>query len=252
MAESDHKGVISSLISLGLSQHESAVYLSVLALGEVSAGKVIEDVRLHREQVYRALKRLADDGLLTTYEHQHKAFYSAVEPRILVERVQAKVALAESVLPYLETLHQRKMQIIKVGEGIDSLEAHLEDMLTNLPWGGEYLVISGYGDQFYELAKDYLARYHRKFLSKGLRGRLLLANQPEGEGISSAIPSASFAATTIYGDKMAIEILDPENPAIITIENSKVASSYRDTFESLWRHEKDMSRKWKIEGLIRD
>jgi hypothetical protein len=48
----------------------------------------------------------------------------------------------------------------------------------------------------------------------------------------------SFAPTVIYGDKMAIELLEsrkPENTAVIVIENLSVAASYLANFEALWK-----------------
>ena len=47
----------------------------------------------------------------------------------------------------------------------------------------------------------------------------------------------SYAATNIYGNKVAI-ILWTENPFAILIEEKKLADGYRSFFKFLWEHAK--------------
>lgn len=247
MASIKHNDVIRQLQQLGLNENEAAIYLSVLRNGEASAGVILDDVKLHREQVYRALKRLVDDGLLTTYEKRKRAYYSAVDPSVLVNRTKAKIDIAESLQPYLKELHQKRPQTIRVNEGLDSFRQMFEDILSTLDKGGEYLVLGGAGEAFYEHTKGFYPMYAKKLRKKNITTRMIAY---EGEDFARQLATQELLAirilpysykvaapTAIYSNRVAIEIFDYDNPdnlAVITIENEKVAEHYRQTFETLW------------------
>lgn len=252
MPQNNHTDVIHNLQELGLSEHESEIYLSVLKKGEASAGEVLDEVKLHREQVYRALKRLTDNGLITHYIKRKRGYYAAVDPQALVSKMKAKIDIAESLQPYLKDLHNKKPQIIQVGEGIEAYESMFEDILTTIGRDGEYLVMSGAGKGFYQLTKAFYPRYAKLFNKRNICLRMTAY---EGEDFTEQFAtqeslqirtiSGSYAipvATVIYGNKVAIEVLDPENLAVITIENAKVADGYRHTFETLWQLGKPISQ----------
>lgn len=245
MSRASHTDVIEELKELGFTQHGALIYIAVLKHGECSAGVVLDDVKLHREQVYRALKRLVDQGLLTQFEKRKRSYYSAVDPTLLVNRAKSKVSVAESLKPYLLNLHQKKPQIIKVTEGEEAIKLQFEDVYQTLKQNGEYLVLGGVGQPFYNLAGKYIETYQKKFTQKNIAGRVLVyggseypKDFPFGESLSlkrikrgADLP----ASTVIYANKVGIDILDPDNIAVITIENEKVSEAYRQTFEALWK-----------------
>ena len=245
MADLSNKAVIEQLEELGLSPHEALIYLSVLKHGESPAGVILDDVKLHREQVYRALKRLVDSGFLTQFEKRKRSYYSALDPAVLVNQTKAKVTVAQSLQPFLKELHQKKPQIITVTEGEEAVKLQLEDIVQTLRDGEEYLVLGGIGQDYYEAAKKYTQIFQKQFAKKNIKGRIMAyedtvypTDSPLGENVSVKKirrPTDFPASTIIYGNKVGIDLLDPENVAIITIENEKVADSYRQTFEALWR-----------------
>jgi sugar-specific transcriptional regulator TrmB len=254
MANIQHKDVINQLSELGFSDHESEIYLSVLRHGEASAGVVLDDVKLHREQVYRALKRLVDGGLITQFEKRKRAYYSPIDPTVLVNRMKTKMDIAESLQPYLKELHQKKPQIIRVNEGVEAYKIMFDDIIATVPRGGEYLVMSGLGERFYELTKDFYPKYAKALMKKNVTLRLIgyeLEDFKQQLQIQELIQVRQIprayevpVATAIYGNKVAIEILDTDNLAIITIENQKVADAYRHTFNTMWELGKDTAIEW--------
>lgn len=250
MAQFQHTDVTTQLQELGLSEHEAAIYLTVLRNGEASAGVILDEVKLHREQVYRALKRLVDNGLLSHYTKRKRGYYSAIDPQVLVSKMKAKIDVAEALQPYLKELHLKRPQVIQVTEGVEAYRMMFEDILTTVGKDGEYLVMSGAGKGFYELTKDFYPKYAKLFSKRNISLRMTAY---EGENFSEQIKiqeplririiPGSYAvpvATAIYGNKVAIEILDPENLAIVTIENEKIAAGYRHTFETLWNLGKEI------------
>ena len=246
MAEISNKAVIEQLEDLGLTAHEALIYLSVLKNGEAPAGVILDEVKLHREQVYRALKRLVDDGLITQFEKRKRSYYSAVDPSVLINKTKAKLAVAESLEPYLRELHSKKPQVITVTEGEEAIKLLNEDMIATIPEEGEYLILGGVGESWWQAASKYIELTRKQFEKKRIRARIIAyegATYPKdtayGElNISVKKLKRTYvlpASTAIYGDKVAIALLDPGNIAIITIENEKVANSFRQTFEALWK-----------------
>ncbi len=251
MAKIQHKDVINQLNELGITVHEAEIYLSILRHGEASAGVILEEVKLHREQVYRALKRLVDSGLITQYEKRKRAYYSPVDPQILVSRMRAKTEVAEALQPYLKEIHQKKPQIIRVNEGVEAYKLLFEDMLATVEKDGEYLVMSSLGEKFYELTKDFYPRYARLMVKRGIRLRMIgyenedYKEQLKVQGLLRVRRLSKEyeapVATVVYANRVAIEIIDTDNPAIITIENQNVANAYRHTFNTLWDLGKDVA-----------
>lgn len=237
--------VIQQLIELGLTNHEALIYLAVLKHGESSAGVVLDEVKLHREQVYRALKRLTDEGYLTQFEKRKRQYYSAIDPSTLVHRAKSKVAQAEALQPYLLELYRKKPQVITVTEGEEALKIQIEDMISTMENGDEYLILGGVGNQYYDIVAKYMHLYEKRLINKNIHGRILAYEGSQYPGKTAFSENLSIkkikrpaqfpALTMIYGNKVAIDIMDPQNIAVITIENETIADSYRQTFETLWR-----------------
>lgn len=244
MANSNHQSVTTKLTDLGLTGHEATVYLVILTKGEASGGEILSETKLHREQVYRALKQLSDLGLLTSYTKRKRSYYTATDPKTLVQQTKTKLEIAESIQPYLRALHRQQPHVIQVWEGADALERHFEDVLQTVKRNGEYLVLLGPGREFYALAASLFRTYGKKYAKRGIKARIVAY---EGDDFSGQLASGqptevrylprSYAApvgTVIFRDKVALEIVDQKNPSVITIENARLAEGYRQMFETLW------------------
>jgi sugar-specific transcriptional regulator TrmB len=246
MDKLSNNDVISNLSELGLAPHEASVYMAVLRLGETSAGPIINEVKLHREQVYRALRNLVDQGFLTEVDKNGVSNFIAIDPTIFVNRSKTKLALAQSLLPTLSALQSKKYQIVQVWEGEEAIKRQHEDMVNTLKEGEEYLILGGVGEVYLDAAKKYIALFQPEYKRKNIKSRLIAykgygypGGTPFGENVSVKTidrPGASTPiSTVIYGDKYALDIIDPDGIVIITIENKKVADSFRQTFEALWK-----------------
>jgi len=240
-----HESVSALLQQLGFSDHDSQVYLSVLQRGHPTTGHIVKDTGLHREQIYRSLSRLADQGVVVADGDQDKNRYKALDPKILVDLTDAKKKLAVTAEQALRQLFTGQSQSISVREGKDAMRFVADDILQTVQKDGEYLVLGGAWREFSHLAKEYLPHYHRQLQKRGIGGRILSyqghdAQDEKTMGWHIQVrvlnePSQNIASTVIYGDKVVIEILDPENIAAIVIQNKKVAEHYRQTFETLWK-----------------
>lgn len=234
-----------NLERFGLSPHEAAVYLAVLKNGEASGGIVIEEVKLHREQVYRTLKQLVEKGYLAYFVKHKRGYYSPVDSNIFVTQAKSNLEQAKSLQTNLRKLQQQKPNLIQVSEGREALGSLLDDIVESVPRNGEYQVLGGAGQLFYDLAADYFPLFVKRINRKKIRCRMTTY---QGENFSESdrvvqnveirlLPHAFRvpASTLIYGtNKVAILIMNPDNVSVITIQNNEVAAAYRQNFEVMW------------------
>ena len=242
-----NESVLRQLEEIGLSQHEAEIYLEILHYGEASVGMILERVKLHREQAYRALKRLEEARLVRQFIKHKRAYFAANNPEVLINRVKSKVEVAESLQPLLKGMYQHYPHVVQVREGDESFEYLFEDILKTVGKGGEYLILGGVGNDFYSLEK--IRPMYHKFVNvyakQGINLRMISFG---GQDFTTQYWAQKLlevrelsgtygtpVATVIYGDKVAMEVMDPENISIITIENKKIADAYRQQFETLWK-----------------
>lgn len=244
MSINNHQNVLNLLLELGFSEHDGLVYLSVLKHGLPSTGNIVKDTSLHREQVYRSLSRLSEMGVILRSGDPTKNIYKAVDPRVLIEMIENKKNLAISAEKILRNMYAGQSQVIQVREGKAALQYLTEDIVKTLKKDDEYLILGGAWKEFNRLAQEYLPNFHRQLQKHNLGGRILSyqghdAQEEKEMGWHIQIrilnePDQNIASTVIYGDKVVIEILDPENIAVMIIQNKKVAEHYRQMFETLW------------------
>jgi len=254
MESSSHSDVTRQLEEIGLSAHEADIYLEILRFGQASVGMILENVKLHREQAYRALKRLEEAGLVRQFIKRKRAYFSANNPEILIKRVKAKVEVAESLQPLLKGMYQHYPHVIQIREDAESFAALFAEILETIKKDGEYLIMGGIGEGFYQLdeVRPMYQKYANLYAKKNINLRMLAFEgqdfttqywtQPLLEVRELAGAYISPVATVVFGDKVALEVMDPENISIITIENKKIADAYRQQFEALWKLAKPVAR----------
>lgn len=246
--ELNHKSVISGLQEIGLPGHLAPIYLEIVRLGEATAGMLIEKTGIHRELVYRSLNALVEEGLAQTYTKRHRAYYTAADPSVLTQRIESKRALAESAERYLSSIRGQRENSVEVHMGIGGLQYMLEDILNTLPDGEEYLVLGASGQFFYEVTKDFYPALAKRFTKRSIGLRMLAYQGQEFSGIAALhegfqvrlLPFAAetLAPTVIYGNKVAHEIFDTEDPegtVVVIVENPRVAKASREQFNGLWK-----------------
>lgn len=247
MPELSHNHVTKQLEEIGLSSHEAALYVEILRQGEASVGMLLEHVKLHREQAYRALKRLEDEGLIRRYEKRKRSFFAATDTDLLIKRVQEKVQAAEALQPILKGMHQRKPHVVRVIDGAEGFAILGRDLLDTLKKDNEYLILGGQGKIFNQLEEVWpiYEKSVKTFAKRNISLRMLAFDGQDFSKQLEAQPLLEIrelpgeyvgpVATVIYGDKVALEVMDPDNVSIVIIENEHIADSYRQQFEAVWK-----------------
>src|SRR5437879_1065600 len=117
-----------NLQELGFSANDADLYLALIKVGESSVGAIIKQTGMHREMVYGGLKRLELQGFIQSLEKKKIRHYQALDPSVLVKRMQEKAALAVSALPYLNQMLLKVPVTVRIFEGPEGFEEIQKDI----------------------------------------------------------------------------------------------------------------------------
>jgi len=233
--------------SLGLTQNETKVYLTLLDIGTGQAGQLTEKSGIHRRNVYDSISRLMKKGLVSFVIVNNKKLFSPVNPKRFLEIIEEKKFELESlkndfgkIIPELElrTSLQEKHDV-RFFKGVEGMKTVFEDIIRT---GKDYI---GYGPG-YQLEKI-LKHYFKHFVDKRIKSKIkikLIYDEISRKLVKKNqlsdiryIPQqfSSHAALRIYGDKVALLLLSEEEPLAIVIKNKEIADGYRKYFEVMWK-----------------
>lgn len=238
----------STLVECGLTKNESKVYLALLRLGSATAIEVTKASKVHRVNVYDALERLREKGLISTILRAKKRIFEAANPEQLHKLVKQKEELLKQVMPQLTQEFKIKKEKQQVHhffgpEGVmQSYYMILEQNQTIYALGG-----SGLNRKFLKHRFDIWNKERKK---RGIKGKLLYyefikkTHEVDWEEDPTAeiryLPDKyrSQCMVDVCGD-LVINLLPIEdNIMAIVIENSLLADTYRRYFQFMWDHAK--------------
>src|SRR3989338_2284171 len=91
----------SVLKKIGLTDTEIKTYVELLSLGATSAGKIVAQTGIHRKNLYDALNKLIEKGLVTYVIENKIRVFQAKEPDNLLRYLDEKREELEEILPEL-------------------------------------------------------------------------------------------------------------------------------------------------------
>jgi len=225
------------LENLGLTKNESRVYLALIETGPTKAGLLTRKTRIHRRNVYDAIERLIQKGLISYIKENNTRIYSAVNPARLLEIIREKEENVKTAIPELESKFnaiQTKKETVFF-RGKQALKSVFDDQIKE----GKEILILGACPSAKDIIKYYFPRFDAERKRKNIKVKAIFTSK-----IKEKIPLAEIkylstqfnspSATNIYGDKVAI-ILWTDEPLAILINQKEIADSYRDYFNILWK-----------------
>ncbi|MEK6825374.1 MAG: helix-turn-helix domain-containing protein [Nanoarchaeota archaeon] len=239
------------LQKLGLSPVEIKVYLYLLKETTSYAGKISAETLLNRTNVYEALQRLLQKGLVASAQRNKVKWFEAQPP----ERLLALVAVQDQVLK--ETTRQIISAIpllkktIKDGEnelsvvtfiGKKGLRMLFEELLAEKQ--NVFLIAAEL--QFKKVLGPYFDLWHKKRAEQKTRQYSIFPLHMKNQLKKKALLNYRFvesrftnpATTIICGNKCAF-IHWEENPIAIRISNLGVVRSQKNHFDLIWKNAKE-------------
>src|SRR3989338_8134684 len=128
MAENN---TISILEKIGLSPTEAKIYLALLDLGEANVRATADHTKINRRNVYDALTRLLDKGIIFAIVGLEEKVYCPVDPDKLAELVQEKKTRLAKILPDFNSQYAAKRgpQEAFIYRGVNGFKQYMRDIL---------------------------------------------------------------------------------------------------------------------------
>jgi len=237
------------LEEFSLTPTEENVYLTLLKLGSSPAADIIKKTQLHRTTVYDVLNRLIEKGLVNFITKNKKKYYSAVSPSKFFDiaseekqKAEEKQKLAKEIIKeinLIKTEHKAE-NIAQIFMGEQGQRTFMKDIIDI----GEDFFVFGSAGSAKESLPLYIEQWAEQRKKKNIKAKILATERTRAPiwklNQIKYLPKGyqSPTVTTIYGDKIAI-FIDEIPPLIIIIESQKVAQSYKNYFDLLWKIAKD-------------
>jgi len=235
------------LISLGLSDKESALYLSLLELGTADVSLIARKAQVKRSTAYLLLDGMAQKGFVALQEATGRQ-YTAEDPQKLLAQEKTKLQQFEKALPGLLGLasHSENKPGTRFFTGIEGIKAVYEESLLQ-PNGTEMLSI-GNAEAVEAAIDDFVNWYIMRRVAHNLPMRSIIPATKEGL-LTSARDDVELRQTRvldpseftepvelmIYGNKVAAVSFVANELIGVIIESAVLATVHRQMFEVMWK-----------------
>ena len=237
------------LQKLGLSPHESAVYIELLKGGKMGVSEIARKTGLYRTMIYEALSGLAREGLVqTALKGKYKTYHAESPKRLEKKFIELSNIFDQEIkaLEILSTSTDAVRPIIKYFEGREGIVRIHDDVVETLKKGDTYFRYSSSNAHNNTSArKNYLSKKYRLMRDQKQLERKVITNIPNKQSkhprlereIKVVPPDFDLfeysVSEIIYGNKVAV--IDYNTETAVVIENATIAKFQQKIFELLFR-----------------
>jgi len=234
---------------IGLAKNEAKIYEALLIEGESSVSEISLKSKIHRRNVYDAINRLIEKGVIFQIIGKGENQYKAVDPNKLLEVVEEKEKKIKKVLPELVKLYQTKphKQEAYIYKGIEGFKNYMRDILLKKQ---DVYFIGAKGGWFDPRLKTFL----KSFLKDAKRLHIKYQHLFDYE-VKDSLPEvvkeieqpykflpkeySTNSAIDIFADRivtftgLGLGKLD-EDVTLFVLVNQELADSYKKWFKFIW------------------
>jgi len=232
------------LEDIGLTRAESVVYTTLVKLGATKVGPIIEKSGLQSSVIHNCLHKLLEKGLVNFIRKGKINYYSATNPKNLIDYVEEKKKNIENIVPDL--LAQKEMEYGEYGAeiyvGTKGIMNMLLDALDGMERGSERLFFSADVAPRNKEIQRFFSMYAPKVKQRGIKVKGIsprklkpLYNERTQKGFMQVkytdkpIPPN----ISIFKDKIAL-FMWGEKPIGYLIHSKQLANKYKDFFYTIW------------------
>lgn len=244
------------LLSFGLSDSESKVYVYLLEKGgEVGGSKIAIGAKLHRQYVYLALPRLIQLGLVEEIPHGKLSKYKANAPNEIEKIAKKRVAEAEDLVKELQKFskvgHEQDFEVYVGDRAIQKYEV---DWVKSVKEHEDQYIIGGNTKGFSEMMGDALDEYligeSRKKITtyyightseKSLWDTSVLSKNDLRAKFLDVLPLGVSHFVVRKGHVAFFTFLKPS--LLYVIKSDAVSENYKQFFMMLWEMSSDSVAK---------
>jgi len=237
------------LAEFGLTENEAEIYVFLLKAGETTTGRIIKETSIANSRVYESLNSLISKGLVAYNVQKDGKHFSALDPKIWIEKEQERRKKIEALIPELSSLTNLNKEETKtaVYEGFEGFKIAFRKIIEDCPVNGEIFIL-GFSEQPYktESLRIFLSNMNLKSAQKKQKLKIILDSSAketlgkdrEKEKYSEVryMPKGyiSPSAIDIFGDYVYMFLWE-EKPFVFMIKNKIIAESFKHYFEFLWK-----------------
>jgi len=235
--------------SIGLSPNEAKIYEALVGEGQTTVGEIALKGNIHRRNVYDAIHRLIQKGLVFQVSGLGDKVYKPVDPHKLMELVDEKRMRLEGIMPRLDMLYKKTPQkeAAYVYKGVEGFKNYLRDVLSVQQ---DVSFIGAKGCWFDPKLKDFLQTFLVDAKNRGIKYRHLFdyevkekaAYVPEAVGKPFKYLPKKYSTPSmidIFGDHVVsftgaglAQIND--DISIFVVVSKPMAESYKAWFQFMW------------------
>jgi len=232
------------LVEAGLSKNEAKVYLALLDLGSATAGKIADKSRVHRTNVYDALERLIEKGIVTYIYKKDTKYYQATEPENLLNLIREKELHLTQILPELQlsTKMAKTKPRAEICEGMPAFKLACYDLLKY----NKTLYMIGIPKEVPHHVRNWIDNFHKErakrkidfihIYNHGAQERIKYLNKlPYTK--ARALPEKYDSPVSIIscGEEVFIVMWDVKPLLFIRVHNPNFTKSFNKWFNLMWK-----------------
>ena len=251
----EEKEIRNILENLGFTSGESRVYLTLLKIGESKVGPIIKDSEISRSKVYDILERLISKGVVSNVKKNDILFYQALSPKFIFsyinekqEELQQESKILEQIMPQLISLLPKRNLDVKIYTGAKGFKKVIDRTIEELRKDDVYEAMGI--SKTTEFMRNYALKIYQAQKTKNFKARSIFDELGQFKIIerknklhkTRVLPKGwhTPALFTIYKDTTGIHLGNEETIISIVIRNKDIASSFRATFEAMWKISKEI------------
>lgn len=228
---------------IGFNKNEAIIYETLLELGTSSVHEISEKTKIHRTNIYDALKKLFDKGLVLEINAEKKLF-SARPIKSLKDYFKFKEDELDELIKEYEnkTIKKQEEYKFKISQGTFALrEAVLGLLEPNKP-----IDVFGIPPKAPEIMGLMLKGFHKSRIKRKIfmrhiynssaieRVKYLNKNIKMTEARILPKKYDSNATTCITGNNIVIFLWEEKDVTVLEIKDVEIAKAYKNYFEILW------------------
>lgn len=154
--------VTPTLHGLGLGKNDIKVYIALLEHGKGAILDIAKHSKVHRVNVYDAVRSLQSLGLVTPVSVGKRQLFQAASPSNLKSLLRQREESLDKVMPLLSHPFKETESKSQNFEGLEGIKRILEDMLIS----GETIQAFGIPKLMPQLLGGYLQTFHRRRIER--------------------------------------------------------------------------------------
>ena len=237
------------LKEIGLSPNEAKIYETLIRTGQENVQKISDKSKVHRRNVYDALNRLTEKGLVSESFIKGEKIFKAIEPTRLLDLLKEKEKKLNKIIPNLQKEYNKKPEEVEAYfyKGIEGFKNYLKLILETKK---TVYFIGAKAFWLDERLQFFLPHFERERKRLGIKFKHLFdyevkEQKPE---ILKIVGKPYKFLPKKYSSNTAVDIFGPyvvtfvgvkpgklfENPLMFVLKDRILAEGYKKYFQFMW------------------